>query len=173
MSEVLISAETEDAEWSSLVYSQALEPLLNASRQPWEFVKNMTYTVQAHLREQLTLDDGRILAYHGIETTSRSERVLPAVGADGTYWISVARTKAALLSEYGDPACLAREIVSLEDQFGKEIKGKEWLDSVKQLCSASITINGEVQDLHTEPGLEGEVDVLRWKLRPEAAGNRR
>ena len=131
----------------------------------------MTYTVQAHLNQSASLN-GRTLTYHSIETLSRSERVLPAVGADGTYWISVARTQAALISEFANPACLAREVVSLEDDSGELLVGDAWLEVVQQLCSVSVTLNGEVQDLRIEAGLEGEVDVLRWKLRPEAAEGR-
>lgn len=166
LSRVLIAAESDDEDWNELVYNEALVPLVKASVDKHEYVKNMTYSVQAHLNEVATIA-GRDLRYHSIETQSRSERVLPPHGADGTYWVSVARTDAALKSEFATAACLAREVVSLEDDDGHLLTGDDWRKAMEELCAVSVTVNGEVQELRIEAGLEGEVDVLRWKFRPD------
>ncbi len=161
MARVLISAESDDSGWNSLVYEEALRPMLDASANPCQFVWNMNYLVEAHLNQRLSVS-GRTLHYHGIQIHSNSERVLPEL-VEGTFWISVARTPRALMTEYRNPACLAREVVSLEWDSGGLLNNQEWQKVVRDHCSVRVTINGEPQKLQ----LEGGADVIRWKLCPD------
>jgi hypothetical protein len=136
---------------------------MEAAQNPELIVTNMDYTVEVHLDNQIAFED-RKLRIHNVETLSSSERVLPKRSADG-YWVSVARTEAALGSEFLSPGCLSREIVELRDETGVALGTDEWYRAMSALCRVMVTVNGQSQAIVERAG---EVtDVVRWYFTPE------
>jgi hypothetical protein len=162
----LLSADSKDDEWNDLVYGQAVVPLMAAARTPESTVKNMEYTVEVHLNRTVTYGEPqRELLVHNVETLASSDRVLPPPTAEG-YWISVARTRAALDAEFRIPGCLLREIVELRDGSGHVLPPDEWFTAMKELCLVRVTINGQLQD--PQPVVGRAPDVVRWYFAPAA-----
>lgn len=166
LSRALIEAECSESEWGALVYEQALEPLLQAGRHPALVVKNMNYAVAIHLNRTVEVLEHKTVV-HSVETTSNSERVLPEPTADGSYFISVARTASALSTEFRATGCLARELVLLEDVNGDELRPEVWSKAVDLLCRVAVTVNGQVQDVVRAESEEAHPEVVRWLFRPE------
>jgi hypothetical protein len=159
----LLAAESKDPTWDELVYGQAVVPLMDAAQNPELIVRNMDYTVEVHLDNVVTFEQ-RTLRIHNVETLASSERVLPQRSADG-YWVSVARTQAALEFEFLSPGCLLREIVELRDEDGHVLETDEWYRAMELLSSVMVTVNGQAQTVDRRPG---EVtDVVRWYFTPE------
>ena len=142
-----------------------MQPLLDAGRRRDQTIRNMNYTVHVHLDQQATFGD-QVVPIHNVETVSTSERQLPSLPTGG-FWISAARTDAALREEFGRPGCLARELVDLRDDAGVPLEGQRWLDAVQQLCRVVVTINGQVQDVQFV--VDEATDIVRWRFSPEAA----
>lgn len=161
----LISAESDDHEWNAIVFEQALSPLLAASRDQSQIVRNMNYVIQVHVRTTKVVH-GTSMTFHNVETTSNSLRVLPKLDNDGMFHIAVARTEQALQLEFGQLSCLSREIVPLTDDAGRDITGKEWREKIKSMCRISVTINGQVQEARTDDD-DPTPDLVRWQIRPE------
>ncbi|MFL6129001.1 MAG: hypothetical protein ACJ73E_08035 [Mycobacteriales bacterium] len=161
LAQALIGAESDDAEWNELVYSQALVPLLTAGRQSYLVVRNMNYSVQVHLNQRATVG-GTSITFHSVETSANSERVLPPAGADGSYWISVARSERALAEEFKLIGCLARELVPLDGLIGSD-----WAEAMKALCRVFVSIDGQVQDVKPDEFSSSLPDVVRWRFKPE------
>ena len=125
------------------------------SRGRWPCSGNPSYDVHLYLDQPIMIADGRV-TIHRLETTSRSERILPAT--DGArIWVSLApETRQALVSEFGKEGCLLRELVDLPD-----IPKDSWRREVLKHCLINISVNGEPLPLETP---EGEnVDVIRWE----------
>lgn len=150
----LIEAESAggQSEWDKLIYEQALVPLIAASHEPSQMIRNMSYSVQAHLNEEFDqfAESTTTVHYHAVQTLSRSERVFPQIGEDQDYWISAARTVSALHQEFRNPNCVAREVVSLFDSDGHELSAQLWREAVVQLCTVGVNVNGETQRIMRE-----------------------
>ena len=159
----LLAADSRDAAWDELVYDQAVTPLMKAAQDPELTVRNMEYTVEVHL-DNLVQFGERSLRVHNVETLASSERVLPQRSADG-YWVSVARTPAALGLEFLSPGCLLREIVELRDEEGRPLETDEWYQAMSALSRVMVTVNGQAQAVIERAG--EATDVVRWYFTPE------
>jgi hypothetical protein len=159
----LLAADSKDSAWDDLVYGQAVLPLMEAAQNPELTVRNMDYTVEVHLNNRVQFDT-RTLRVHNVETLASSERVLPQRSADG-YWVSVARTPAALGLEFLLPGCLLRELVELRDEEGNALKTEEWYKAMSALSRVMVTINGQAQAVVERAG--EATDVVRWYFTPE------
>jgi hypothetical protein len=151
----LIEAESEDQRWNELVWLKALDPLLEASRKPWQYVRDMDYDVSVHLGRTLQLGDERI-PVHSVSVDHKSSRVLARPGIDAV-WLSIARTGSALQSEFGEAACLAREIVPLGT-----LTGQAWQNATVAACHAELYVDGDRVELIHEVTPE-RPDLVRWR----------
>lgn len=156
LAETLISAESEDGHWNDLVWRDALRPLLDASRTPSRYVRDMDYDVSVHLERSVQVD-GAPLTCHLVSVDSKSHRVLVPAGVDPAMWISVARTERALGQEFDQPGCLAREIVPLDG-----LTGADWQRAAASVCLARLFVGGENVPLTTE-AIPELPDVVRWR----------
>lgn len=156
LARTLISAESDDARWTDLVWSRALDPLTTATRDPWEYTFDMDYDVSVHLGRELQFGEVSI-PVHTAAVNQKSFRVLGRPGVT-TLWISVARTLAALEREFQETSCLARELVPLGD-----LEGVEWQEAVKSTCHVELNVDGAPVLLIAEsaPDLP---DVVRFRL---------
>ncbi len=156
LARTLISAESEDARWTDLVWSKALGPLTTATRSPWEYVQDMDYDVAVHLNR--TLEFGEVtLPVHSVAVNQKSVRILGKPGLN-TVWLSVVRTNSALGREFLEEACLARELVPLG-----HLEGTDWQDAVLASCQVELFIDGARIELVPE-ALAELPDVVRWRL---------
>lgn len=152
----LVTAESSDSRWTDLVWSKGLSPLLDATREPWQYARDMDYDVTVHL-DQVLEAEGKQLPVSFVSVNQKSHRVLVRPDAS-TVWISMARTSAALNREFLDPSCLARELVPIGD-----LEGEAWQQSILDSCQAELFIDGVRLELvaEAEPDLP---DVVRWRI---------
>jgi len=151
----LISAESEDDRWNNLVWSKALQPLLKASEEPWRYVRDMDYDASVHLNRILELPSGTI-PVHTVSTDQKSTRVLSRPGVTAV-WVSIARTGSALMGEFGELACLAREVVPLSS-----LVGADWQAAVIATCRVEMHIDGARVELVAEATAD-RPDLVRWR----------
>ncbi|RAY12442.1 hypothetical protein DPM19_25180 [Actinomadura craniellae] len=149
----LIGAKCTSPEWAGIVWREGLNPLIEAGRKPHQIVWDAKYDISIHINGQLL--DGT--PYHRVETLSRARRVLPAV-RPRRYWVSAARTEEALLTEFGIPNCLVRELITIPS-----VDPTRWRDLVAAACQVRMAINGTYLQVQTEPA-EGLLDVVRWYI---------
>ncbi len=153
LARTLINAESGDDEWNSLVWDRALEPLFRASREPWRYVRDLDYDISIHLNRELELQ-GKKLTVHTLAVDLTAYRVLARPDVHHA-WISIVRTKAALMEEFKRPGCVARELTPIAD-----LEGDAWHAAVRETCQASFSIDGEYIPLTMSVDLP---DVVRFE----------
>jgi hypothetical protein len=161
LARALIDAESLDQEWNELVYTEALLPMMQAGREPWLNLRNVNYAVRVHLDQPAPVPELGPTA-HTIDTAHHAERVFPPPTGDGSYWVAIARSSAALATEFEQPSCLSRELV----QFGS-MSGHAWYDKVLELCRVGVVVNGQDQVIEIDQFNPSTPDVVRYKFRPE------
>lgn len=166
LAKAIISADAFDEDWADLVFGQALEPLIQAGENPSLIVKNLNYKIGVRLNQTVKFSSWAGVA-HIVETVQNSERVLPAVSDDGSLWVTIARTDRALLSEYRESACLAREVVPLKSLEGTELEAGNWRAAIVDACRVSVVLNGGDQLVEVDSADDVYPDLVRWKFRPE------
>lgn len=150
----LVSAAVDHWGRNEFIWAQVLEPLLHTVNQPLAVQWNSSYDVHLYMHQPIVVA-GEKVEIHMLETTSRSERILPG-GEGERIWVSLARTNEALMSEFGKPGCLLRELVDLPD-----LPRERWRDEVIKHCVVNIAVNGQPLPVATPAG--ENVDVIRWE----------
>lgn len=153
LAKTLIRAESDNERWNELVWTKALSPLLQASREPWRYVLDMNYQVAIHPRRSLVLGTTPV-AVHTVQSEQRSSRVL--INTSSPIHLSIARTSMALNSEFDFRGCIARELVPLGGLIGAA-----WQEAIQQVCEVELSVDGVDIDLKVDAGPEAP-DVVRW-----------
>lgn len=162
LQESLVRAQIAEPAWADRVLDSALRPLLAVSKAPHKVLGNFAYEANIHTDVQVrVLGEARVM--HRVEASLRAARVLPRGTGDGVYWISVARTDAALEAEFGQDPCLFREVVDVDAGWSDE----EWTKAVRELCGARIVVDGFTLEATKEPPAGTSVvpppaGVVRW-----------
>ncbi|MFI5694833.1 hypothetical protein ACIA58_23460 [Kribbella sp. NPDC051586] len=154
----LIAAEVDDPARSDLLWRKVVDPLLEASRSPWECIGDMDYDIHIHPNCLVELpEDAQQVLVTSVSIDSKSLRVLPPMSkTGGRYWVTMARTASSFQHEYTQMGCLARELLPMAG-----LDSASWRRLIGQLCSARMMINGEVIDLFPE-SVDELPDVVRW-----------
>jgi hypothetical protein len=152
----LIAAHSDDSRWTSAVWANALNPLMTASRHPWEYTVDMDYDVDVYLDRSVNVG-GTSLPVHSVAVSQKSFRVLRKPGVSNV-WISIARTTSALHEEFDSAACLARELVPMG-----ELEGAAWQEAVLSSCRVELLVDGAPLELVPDTK-SGSIDVVRWYL---------
>lgn len=158
---VLLRSQVGEAEWANTIMANAMQPLVEIAGRPSTVLANLSYSVQIHLNERLSVD-GNVIDVHRVETLQRARRLLPRSRGRSHMWVSIARNTELIKNEFFDPNCLAREIVEFDATWDDE----RWARAAKELCSARIIIDGVTKvavtkhpDDITDPLPPG---LLRW-----------
>jgi hypothetical protein len=147
----LIRAECRSEDWADIVWHEGLSPLLDAGSNLDQVVWDAKYDIVIYLDQQ-EIGGHR---FHRVETLSRARRMLPSVRSR-RYWVSAARTPAALLTEYHAPNCLTRELIVIP-----EIEPTRWRDVVASSCDIRIAINGINLAVQVDDS-DRLLDTVRW-----------
>lgn len=152
----LIAADSHrDPAWADLVWQKALDPLLVAAREPWQYVRDLDYNVDIRLGRELSIA-GRSIKVTALSVDHKSIRVLARPDAEGLV-VSIVRTGEALEREFKNPDCLARELTPFDG-----LVGEDWQQAVIKTCRVKVLVGGIPLDL--EPvATPGEPDVVRFE----------
>lgn len=148
-------------QWSGVVWSEAIEPLIRAGRERRSVVWDLAYDIGVHPGHELAVGATTVPATF-VTTRLRSRRVLPA-SPDGTIWISAARTASALHNEFQLEPCLLRDLVPLPG-----VAPEDWRAAVLEHCRVRLTVEGRNVPL-VVTGDEPIPDIVRWEATPDPA----
>lgn len=155
LAQALIEAESDDVRWNELAWTHAMRPLLSASREPWQYLWDMDYSVSVHLSRPFAIG-GRDRVLDAVSVQQKSLRVLSRPGVTRA-WITMARSADALRDEFNASGCLGRELVVM----GDDIVGAEWQQAVLEHCHVAMSIDGVSVDLEPETHDE-RPGLVRW-----------
>lgn len=149
-----LGADEASVKWGSVVWSQAIEPLLVAGIDQRTIVWDVSYDIAVKLHRTLP-SAGEPMPVSRVSTRLRYQRVLP-VASDGKIWVSAARTDSAMRNEFQVPACLLRELVPLP-ALGPEA----WGTQVLAQCKPTLSVNARPVLLKVAD--EQMPDIVRWE----------
>jgi len=152
----LISAATDGLDWASYVWSEALNPMLAAVREPLQVQWHLTYDIRIYLDQSVEIAGSRS-TINRVQSLCRSERLLPA-GGESRIWVSLTRTQDALMNEYSSSGCLLREQVEIPD-----VPAERWREEVLRLSYVNVIVNGRTMPL--EIAADDSLDIVRWEAR--------
>jgi hypothetical protein len=150
-----LDADPTSRRWADVVWSEAVEPLLAAGHERRSVVWDLSYDIGVHPGRELDVA-GDVVPVTLVTTSLRSRRVLP-VTADGTVWISAARTTSVLRNEFALEGCILRDLVPLPG-----VDRDAWRDAVLAHCHVRLTVDGRPVPLATATG-EPIPDIVRWE----------
>ena len=156
-----LETDTDSTRWASVVWSQAIEPLLEAGRERRSVVWDLSYEISVH-PDHVLPSGGAAIPVTFVATRLRSRRMLP-VGPDGTIWVSATRTTSALHNEFQMGSCLLRELVPLSG-----VEPSAWREMILASCQVKLIVNGSPVALQTS-GDDPIPDIVRWEARIDPA----
>lgn len=155
LAQALIEAESDDDRWNELAWTHAMRPLLTASREPWQYLWDMDYSVSVHLARPFEIG-GRSRVLDAVSVQQKSMRMLARPGV-ARMWMTMARSSEALREEFGAAGCLGRELVVI----GDDVIGTDWQQAVLEHCHVSMSIDGVSIELEPE-AVDERPGLVRW-----------